>query len=262
MTIFRFAACVLLFGSVPALALAAAAHPGHAPPLPSSAQAPAATVDAFHAALRRGDTAAAAALLAEDVLVFESGGVERDKAEYAAGHLQADAEFARAVATRVTRRTGAAAGNVAWIGSEGTTKGTFRGKAVDRLTTETMVLRRVGGTWKIAHIHWSSAVAPAAAAPTAAATGQPLLARSVPANGQSVAAPVDRVELHFSPPARLLEVVIGAPDGQIPMMVTAAGEQSRYVLPAPALGPGTYSVDWRASAAGREDRGTFRFTVR
>jgi hypothetical protein len=28
---------------------------------------------------------------------------------------------------------------------------------VDRITTETMVLRRRGASWKIVHIHWSSA---------------------------------------------------------------------------------------------------------
>lgn len=261
MIIVRLAACALLFTIAQPPASTAVAHPGHAPDLPASAHAPAATVDAFHAALRRGDTKAAAALLAEDAVVFEAGGVERNKAEYAAGHLSADADFSRAVAMAVTRRTGASAGNFAWIASEGRSKGAFRGKAVDRLTTETMVLGRIGGLWKIVHIHWSSAAASAPAA-AAAATSDPLLARSVPANGQSVAAPVKSLELYFSPPARLLEVVIGGPDGQIPMMVTAAGDQPRYALPLPALGPGAYSVDWRASAAGREDRGTFRFTVR
>lgn len=53
----------------------------------------AAVVDAFHAALRRGDTRAAAALLSDDALIFETGGAERSKAEYAAHHLPADAEF-------------------------------------------------------------------------------------------------------------------------------------------------------------------------
>jgi hypothetical protein len=46
------------------------------------------------------------------------------------------------------------------------------------------------------------------------------------------------------------------------MMVTAAGEQARYSLPLPALGKGNYSVDWSATAAGRQDRGTFSFTVK
>ena len=38
-------------------------------------------------------------------------------------------------------------------------RGTYKGNGVDQVTTETMVLRRVGGAWKIVHIHWSSAAA-------------------------------------------------------------------------------------------------------
>ncbi len=34
--------------------------------------------------------------------------------------------------------------------------GTYKGKPVDRVMTETMLLRRVGRAWKIVHIHWSS----------------------------------------------------------------------------------------------------------
>ncbi|HEY1143049.1 MAG TPA: nuclear transport factor 2 family protein [Sphingomicrobium sp.] len=123
----------------------------------ASARGAAATVDAFHAALRRGDTKAAAALLADDVLIFESGGAERTKAEYAAHHLPADAVFAQLVSSTVTRRAGRGDGAGAWVASEGRTTGTYKGKALDLDTTETMVLRRIGQAWKITHIHWSSA---------------------------------------------------------------------------------------------------------
>ena len=122
-------------------------------------QAPAVTVDAFHAALARGDTDGAAALLADDALIFESGGVERSKAEYAAHHLGADAKFAQAVPRRVTARSGAAIGDVAWIATEARTTGTFGDRAIDSLSTETMVLRKGTGGWKIVHVHWSSAKA-------------------------------------------------------------------------------------------------------
>lgn len=125
--------------------------------LPVSARGAAATVDAFHAALDRGDTRTAASLLATDALIFESGGAERSKAEYAAHHLPADAEFSRAVSSIVTRRAGSSSGGMAWIASEGRTTGTYKGKALDLVTTETMVLRRTGSAWKITHIHWSSA---------------------------------------------------------------------------------------------------------
>jgi ketosteroid isomerase-like protein len=113
-------------------------------------------VDAFHSALRRGDTRSAAALLAGDALIFESGGAERTKAEYAGHHLPADAAFSQAVPSTVTRRAGNAIGALAWIATEGRLAGTYKGKAIDQITTETMVLRKIGQKWKITHIHWSS----------------------------------------------------------------------------------------------------------
>ena len=122
-------------------------------------QAPAAVVDRFHAALVRGDTDAALALLADDALIFESGGAERSKAEYAAHHLGADSKFAQAVPRSVTSRSGAAIGDVAWIATEGRTTGSYGGRPIDSLSTETMVLRNGAEGWKIAHIHWSSAKA-------------------------------------------------------------------------------------------------------
>ena len=152
---------VIAFAALLTLVAPLAAH-GHEPAptqrtdLSASLHPAAATVDAFHAALRRGDTKAAAALLSDDALIFESGGVERTKAEYAAHHLAADAEFSGAVSSAVSRRTGASEGPIAWVSTEGRTTGTFKGKAVDLLTTETMILRRAADHWKIVHVHWSS----------------------------------------------------------------------------------------------------------
>jgi len=147
------------------LADIAAAHPEvpsaetatQARSLAPAARPAAAAVDAFHAALRRGDTKAAQSYLAEDALIYEAGGVERGKQEYASHHLGADAAFAQVVPGKTTRRAGQAVGNIAWIATEGRTTGTYKDKAVDRITAETMVLRRIGGAWKIVHIHWSSA---------------------------------------------------------------------------------------------------------
>ena len=146
------------------LAAPAAAHQGnaqaqHVVELPRSALGAAATVDGFHKALQKGDARAAAALLADDALIFESGGVQQSKAEYQAAHLPADIEFTKAVKETVTRRTGSATGSVVWIASEGRVSGAFRGKPVERTTTETMILRRAQGGWKIVHVHWSSGAA-------------------------------------------------------------------------------------------------------
>ena len=150
----------LLACASPIAAQGPAARPGPASLLPASARSAASAVDTFHAALRRGDTRAAVALLAPDALIFEGGGVERSRAEYASHHLAADAAFSRAVPSVLTRRAGDSNGSVAWIASEGRTTGTYKGKAVDRVTAETMVLRRFGRAWKIVHIHWSSAAKP------------------------------------------------------------------------------------------------------
>ena len=113
-------------------------------------------VDAFHAALKAGDTAGALTFLAPDVLIFEEGGAERSRDEYASHHLGSDAAFAAASEATVARRSGWADGDISWITSEGRTTGQFNGRAVDRLTTETMVLKRHAEGWRIHHIHWSS----------------------------------------------------------------------------------------------------------
>lgn len=113
-------------------------------------------VDAFHAALRRGDPAAAASLLARDALIFESGEAERSKTEYASHHLAADVEFSKSVPNVITGRTGHAVGALAWIATESRTTGTYRGKPLDLMSTETMILQRLNGAWGIVHVHWSS----------------------------------------------------------------------------------------------------------
>lgn len=116
-------------------------------------------VDAFHAALEHGDTAAALALLADDVLILEGGSAERSKAEYAASHLAADAEFSAAVPNVLSRRTARAVGDSAWVASEGRTEGQFNGRPIHSVSAETMVLRRDAAGWRITHIHWSSQAA-------------------------------------------------------------------------------------------------------
>ena len=80
-----------------------------------AARAAVEVVDAFHGALRRGDTNAALTYLDPNALIFEAGGVERSREEYASHHLGADAEFAKAVPATVTRRAAEAVGDFAWI---------------------------------------------------------------------------------------------------------------------------------------------------
>lgn len=58
--------------------------------------------------------------------MFESGGAERSKAEYASHHLALDAASAKAVRLVVTRRTGHSDGRLV---TETTTKGPYTGRA-------------------------------------------------------------------------------------------------------------------------------------
>jgi methionine-rich copper-binding protein CopC len=88
-----------------------------------------------------------------------------------------------------------------------------------------------------------------------------ILAASAPAAGSMVRAPVNELVLHFSSPARLLEVTVTGPDGAMPMMVSAVGEVEHYSLPLSGLGAGRYAVAWRASRGGAQHQGSFEFTV-
>lgn len=124
---------------------------------PCAAQGgPAETVAAFHAALSAGDSAAAVALLASDVSIFESGRAEMSAAEYAGHHLPGDMAFAAAVTRTVEDQQVGQAGDVAWVTTRSRTTGTYRDRAVDSRGTETMILRRTAAGWRIAHVHWSS----------------------------------------------------------------------------------------------------------
>jgi len=140
----------------------ATAQNGHAPSLAvmsSEAQEAAKAVDAFHSKLTSGDGAAAAALLADDALIFESGRAERSRAEYASHHAGTDAAYAAAVPSKLTQRAGFIEGDTAWIVSESRATGTYKDKPVDRVTTETMILRKTAEGWRVVHIHWSSRAA-------------------------------------------------------------------------------------------------------
>lgn len=152
-----FVLSVALLSAAPALAQEHAHDHDHASDAvaPEAADA-AAAVDAFHAALKAGDTVAALGLMAPEVMIFEEGYAERSRDEYASHHLGSDAAFAASSEAVVERRSGWADGDVAWITSEGRTTGQFNGRPVDRLSAETMVLKRHADGWRIHHIHWSS----------------------------------------------------------------------------------------------------------
>lgn len=119
------------------------------------ADTPAAVVAAFHHALATADTAAALRWLDPDVIIYENGMAET-LAEYRAHHLPADMAFAGGTTREIISQQTHVAGEVAWVLGEIRSTGTFRERAVDSRSVETMLLRRTPKGWRIVHIHWSA----------------------------------------------------------------------------------------------------------
>jgi len=141
-----------------ALALAlgvAVASASWAQPEPAAAGAETA-LDGFHAALAAGDGDAALAKLDPDVVIFEAGGAELSRDEYASHHLADDMDFLAVTTTeRVDRRSGAS-GDVVWVLTRTKTTGTYEGREIAVRGTETALLTRGPEGWRIVHLHWSS----------------------------------------------------------------------------------------------------------
>jgi len=117
---------------------------------------PVAIAKAFHEALASGDASQVKTLLDESVLVLESGNVERSRKEYAANHLAADLKFMKSLVYKLERQSGETLGDLAWVATEARLTDLSSEKAIDTLSTETLVLKKSAAGWKVVHIHWSS----------------------------------------------------------------------------------------------------------
>ncbi len=113
---------------------------------------PEAAAAAFRRALEGGSEAAVLALLAPELLVYESGDRDRSRAEYAAHHLRADLAFLAKARVRILEQAASAEGAFAWVA----TRSRIVSPPTDLIGTETLVLRRTAEGWRIAHVHWSS----------------------------------------------------------------------------------------------------------
>ncbi|HEX5344366.1 MAG TPA: DUF4440 domain-containing protein [Duganella sp.] len=124
--------------------------------LPALAASPTETLAQFHEALAAGKPEQASALLSPSVQIYESGYVERSRAEYVGHHLKSDMEFARTTRNKVLKQSERVNGKLAVVMQESETTGTFKGKPVHLFGTETALLEQQGDSWVIVHIHWSS----------------------------------------------------------------------------------------------------------
>ena len=107
-------------------------------------------------AIAAGDVDTLRLLLAPDVLIFESGGVESSLAEYESHHMSADIAFMKSMDREVISRRIFDSGDAVTVATRSRIHGMYKEQDIDLISTETLVMKKVGGQWKIVHIHWSS----------------------------------------------------------------------------------------------------------
>lgn len=134
------------------------AHASTAPVQQVSEQAKPAVdvIEQFSAALKTGDLRRAGELLADDVVILESGGAEHSRAEYLGGHAKHDAAFLKDAHVQIAHRSARVEGSLAWVATESELHATEKEQPLTLLSTETMVLKKTASGWRIVHIHWSS----------------------------------------------------------------------------------------------------------
>lgn len=122
-----------------------------------SGKLPADAVDGFHAALKRKDTGAALSHLDRGLVVFEFGTMDATVEAYALSHLSSDIDMAAVSDWKLQARRLGGSGNERWVLSTYRVTGKLpNGREIDQVTLETAIVRRVGDSFRIVHLHWSS----------------------------------------------------------------------------------------------------------
>ena len=115
-----------------------------------------ATAKAFSAALVAKDEAMVKTLLAPDVLIYESGGQEASRDEYAGHHMKGDMEFMTNAKVQVLDSKHDVGQDRAWVATRSRVTTKYQDRTIDVFNTETLVLKRTPEGWRIVHVQWSS----------------------------------------------------------------------------------------------------------
>ncbi|MEL7025288.1 MAG: DUF2231 domain-containing protein [Pseudomonadota bacterium] len=116
-----------------------------------------AVADDFAQAIRSGDADAVKALVTQDLWVAEGGTVERSFAEYAAHHLPSDMAFAAATTSNTVDQRVIGGEHLAVVIRQFQLHGEYRNQVIHSQLVETLVLAHQGESWRVRHVHWSSA---------------------------------------------------------------------------------------------------------
>ncbi|TAM64235.1 MAG: DUF4440 domain-containing protein [Rhodanobacter sp.] len=126
---------------------------------PKSAPGAEAVALAFQAALKKGDRAAALALLAPDASISE-GGQTQSRDAYANGHLGEDIAFLKNAKITPVSFGSMLMGDLAMVGSESNITATIKGKPITLRSRELLHLKNERKRWQIVSIQWQSTPMP------------------------------------------------------------------------------------------------------
>lgn len=122
-----------------------------------TARLPADAVDGFRAALKRKDTGGALSFLDRSLVVFEFGVTDPTVEAYALSHLPGDIDMAAVSDWSLQARRVGGSGDERWVLSTYHVTGKLPdGKPIDQVMQETAIVRRIGASFRIVHLHWSS----------------------------------------------------------------------------------------------------------
>jgi ketosteroid isomerase-like protein len=113
------------------------------------------TLEAFYAAMKNGDRAAAMSHIAEDAVFVEGGRLET-RQQYEENHLPNDIGFEKQVTGKRGEWKITIEDNTAWAIATTEYDGIFDGAPVAFTSAQLAVLSRDAGAWRIRSIHWSS----------------------------------------------------------------------------------------------------------
>ncbi len=112
--------------------------------------------NSFQAALNDGDFDTVAGSFAADAVVFENGVREASLDSYLEHHLKPEMPMLKAASRKVLKQDVRSAGGLAIVTTASTLSIKSKGKQHDFHSVETLALQNVEGSWKVAHVHWSS----------------------------------------------------------------------------------------------------------
>ncbi len=113
------------------------------------------TLSEFETAIVENNAKLASKLLHADAIILEGRGSET-KDQYLSHHFHSDGRFLSAIERKEMSQEIKTEGNIAWVSTITSMKGTYSDREIDLTSLELAVLKKEEGNWKIIALHWSS----------------------------------------------------------------------------------------------------------